>query len=345
MHYNFAAKPAALTSPVAFAVGRDLFFTLALNADGRLYGWGNNAASQLAFPVNLGIASIAAGSVHAAAIKTNGDIVTWGDNTWGQGRTPAGFPKVFRVAAGERHTVALTRAPVMLPFNIPATYYAGSTVEIEFPVLVADAYEAEWRRNGVLLADQTTRVLRITNFQSAAVYTLSVSNAYGAVKGQDLSLSVFPSPLVWQVQPVATAAAPGEGAEFVVWAQGSTATYEWYRNGSPIPNSNTNRLVLENVTAADEGAYWAVATNSLSSITSNPAFLTTSGTKIDVEPSDQRARAGWTLNLKAHAVSVFPMELQWFHEGVELTGETNFTLTIPNVSAATAGGYRLRLES
>jgi alpha-tubulin suppressor-like RCC1 family protein len=74
-------------------------FTLAIDTEGRLFGWGDNSVSQLTsglpspvttpnqipFPPNVtSWKEIAAGSRHAVAIADDGNIYTWGANDHGQ---------------------------------------------------------------------------------------------------------------------------------------------------------------------------------------------------------------------------------------------------------------------
>ncbi len=122
----------------AVAAGRD--FTLAIGADGRAYGWGQNADGQLgdgtavssSVPVavdtsgvlaGVQLASIAGGSYHSVALSTDGRAYAWGRRgTWlGDGGAlttsravvavdTSGLldgVRLAQVSAGFEHTVAL----------------------------------------------------------------------------------------------------------------------------------------------------------------------------------------------------------------------------------------------
>ena len=51
--------------------------------------------------------AIAAGTWHSVALRANGTVVVWGDNSLGQTNVPAGLSNVTAVAAGGSHTLAL----------------------------------------------------------------------------------------------------------------------------------------------------------------------------------------------------------------------------------------------
>lgn len=75
-------------------------------------------------------------------------------------------------------------------------------------------------------------------------------------------------------QPVQQVAAPGEIVTFsVVVADASGVTYQWKFNGADIFGATGDSLLLTNVSAADEGPYSVVVTNSAGSVTSAPAAL------------------------------------------------------------------------
>jgi uncharacterized repeat protein (TIGR01451 family) len=71
--------------------------TYAVKADGTLWSWGANGAGELARSTNggpsitptqipnlTGVAAVAAGNRHGVALKSDGSVVTWGDNGYGQ---------------------------------------------------------------------------------------------------------------------------------------------------------------------------------------------------------------------------------------------------------------------
>jgi alpha-tubulin suppressor-like RCC1 family protein len=53
------------------------------------------------------VQAIAAGAGHTLALKSNGTIVAWGDNSAGQTTVPVGLTGVQGIAAGYGHTAAL----------------------------------------------------------------------------------------------------------------------------------------------------------------------------------------------------------------------------------------------
>ena len=59
-------------------------------------------------PAQSGVTAIAAGDYHTVALKSDGTVVAWGDNGYGQTTVPvAAQSGVTAIAAGGYHTVAL----------------------------------------------------------------------------------------------------------------------------------------------------------------------------------------------------------------------------------------------
>ena len=67
----------------------------------------------------------------------------------------------------------------------------------------------------------------------------------------------------------------GSPATFTSVASGTpTPTYQWMKDGDPIPGATGASYVIANVIAGDAGSYTVVATNSAGSATSDVAILT-----------------------------------------------------------------------
>jgi alpha-tubulin suppressor-like RCC1 family protein len=76
--------------------------------------WGDNSFGQTNQPAGLSnVVAVAAGGNHTLALRTNGTVVAWGENTdaegniAGQSAAPWGLTNVVAVAAGEYHSLAL----------------------------------------------------------------------------------------------------------------------------------------------------------------------------------------------------------------------------------------------
>ncbi len=75
-------------------------------------------------------------------------------------------------------------------------------------------------------------------------------------------------------QPVRQVVEPGEVATFsVVVSDANGVTFQWKFNGTDIPGATSDSLLLINVSAANEGSYSVVVTNSAGSVTSASVAL------------------------------------------------------------------------
>jgi alpha-tubulin suppressor-like RCC1 family protein len=89
---------------------------VALRNDGCLFGWEGWGPPGFLdtgewFSVDLrgpyGIVGVAAGDHHILALRSDGNVITWGDNSLGQSDVPVGLSNVVAVAAGYQSSLAL----------------------------------------------------------------------------------------------------------------------------------------------------------------------------------------------------------------------------------------------
>ena len=83
---------------------------------------------------------------------------------------------------------------------------------------------------------------------------------------------IFPAPTI-VTPPQSHTLVPGSTAVLDVNANGQFVTYQWNRNGLPLPGATTRLLTLPNLGAADVGSYAVTVTNSGGSVTSAAATI------------------------------------------------------------------------
>lgn len=90
------------------ALGVLVFPACWFRADGQVIAWGNNSYGQTNPPANLtNVIAMAAGDSHCLALRSDGTVVTWGGNYAALKNVPPGLTNVVAVAAGSTHSLAL----------------------------------------------------------------------------------------------------------------------------------------------------------------------------------------------------------------------------------------------
>jgi len=142
-------------------------------------------------------------------------------------------------------------------------------------------------------------------------------------------------------QPQALTVVAGSIAEFSVVASGTgTLTYQWRRNGTPLANTDTNRLVIPNAQPGDGGTYDVVVTSSAGSATSiGAALMVHVPPMLSLPPVSQQVANGQTALFTVAANGNPPPDFQWLFNGNPIPGATGTQLTIPNAMANQVGSY------
>jgi hypothetical protein len=92
------------------------------------------------------------------------------------------------------------------------------------------------------------------------------------------SVAELPLPLEIVSQPKSISVGIGADASFQVFADGTTPLfYQWQSNGTNLPGQTQATLTLTNVQPNDSGSFSVLVSDASGSITSAPAFFSTSG--------------------------------------------------------------------
>ncbi|MFC4600236.1 S-layer homology domain-containing protein [Cohnella hongkongensis] len=110
--------------------------SLTLKSDGTVVGWGSNAFGQIDMPAGLDdVVSIAAGYAYSLALKSDGTVVGWGHPALAI--VPTGLTGVVSIAAGEFHSLALKSDGTVIAWG--DNYYGQTTIPTGLTGVVAIA--------------------------------------------------------------------------------------------------------------------------------------------------------------------------------------------------------------
>jgi hypothetical protein len=98
-----------LTNVVRIAAGD--FHSLAVRSDGSIVTWGDNQQGQCTVPEGVtSVVALAGGGVHSIALNADGTVSAWGGDSAGQCDLATGLGDVVGISGGEVHTLVLVRS-------------------------------------------------------------------------------------------------------------------------------------------------------------------------------------------------------------------------------------------
>ena len=81
--------------------------SLAIKSNGELMSWGDDSNSQLMSSGVTNAIEVSAGNKHSLVLKNNGTVIAFGNNDYGQCNIPSDLNNIITVSAGENHSLGL----------------------------------------------------------------------------------------------------------------------------------------------------------------------------------------------------------------------------------------------
>jgi uncharacterized repeat protein (TIGR03803 family) len=256
------------------------------------------------------------------------------------------YAVVITNAAGSATSSNAVLSVVLSPTS--RTNYASSTASFTATAFGPESLNYQWQENGTNLANggnisgATNSTLTIANVSDAdaANYCAVVSDAYSSVTTSNATLAVINPPII-TAQPVNLVVLPGTNVAFGVSLTGTAPLrYQWLFNGANILNATNAIYTILSVGTNKAGNYAVVITNAVGSTTSSNAVLS-----VVLSPTSRTNYASSTATFTATAFGPESLNYQWQKNGTNLvnggniSGATNSTLIIANVSDADATSY------
>src|SRR5207249_6623871 len=233
------------------------------------------------------VTAVAAGWTHSLALKSDGTVAAWGDNTFGESTVPPGLTNVVAIAAG-------------------ADPFAGEQ----------SAYSMALQRDGTVVAWGSGPVLELpVGMDGVMALGAGVSHASATRYGRLTPVIIHEPTNQYQIS--------GGAATFTAVAVAPGALqYQWQNNGTNISGATNSTLTLTNVGAAQQGTHVAIISDSSGSISSsNVTFTLVTPPVITSQtlPTNQTAifRENLTLSVAVTAPGQekFPLHYQWSFNG------------------------------
>lgn len=312
----------------------------AAKADGSVAVWGAPTIFANAPAYLRGAVGVAAGELHAIALRSDGTVGGWFDYVdYGYNAVPAGLSNMVAISAGKRHSLALRADGTVRAWG--RNQYPGVTnVPVGLSNVVAIS-AGDWHS----LALKSDGSVVAWGRSEATNTPASVSNAVAIAAGGAANLALLTSErIAFARQPQSVARPPRHSVLLSVGVvSGDPISLQWQFNGTNLIAATTSFYRISALTEATKGAYRVVVSNAFGVLTSATAQVTLAGNSVLAWGRNTAGQTNVPAGLSAIAVAGgLGHSLALRSDGtVAAWGNTSIVTNVPssasNVTAIAAG--------
>ncbi len=235
-------------------------------------------------------------------------------------------------------------APAVAPITpAGATLCAGGSTTFSVTATGVGLLGYQWSKDNVDIVGATgsSHTIAAAGPADAGSYSVRVTNQCGATSSPGSAILTVDEAATVTGQPVDFTTCAGTAATFSVTATGTAPiSYQWRKNGSPIPGAIAASLTIPVVATSDAGAYDCYVSNDCGNTSSAFASLTVDATlAITAQPVNQSILVGNPALFAVTATGAAPITYQWRKDGAPIAGATNASFAIPATALTDAGSY------
>jgi alpha-tubulin suppressor-like RCC1 family protein len=330
--------PLAATNVVMLAAGNNSSIyshVLALRADGTIVSWGNNSVDQTNVPASAtNIVAVAAGATHSLALRADGTLLTWGNNNSGLLNIPSSLSNVVAISAGRQHSLALRSDGKVVAWGDNP----NGQLNVPLSLVRAQGMAAGSTHSIAIRSDGTLVAWGSTTDSRGTVYApagLSDVAAVAAGTAHSVALRSNNTIYAWSTVPGVTNI-PSAISNNVLAVAASDSFSLALRSDGGVSGWGSVSTGGTNVPPYVSNAV-AIAAGSLQGL----ALLSDGRPLITRQPVGGSSWLGRNFTLFAIALGSPPLSYRWQSNNVDIPGATNAILVLSNLTLAHAASYQI----
>jgi formylglycine-generating enzyme required for sulfatase activity len=244
-------------------------------------------------------------------------------------------------------TLFVNYAPIITAQPAPETVAVGRPALFSVTQRSYPASTFQWKKDGVIVAGAVGASYAIASVAAAdsGAYSVVVSNIIGNTASSSAVLTVNYAPVIL-AQPQSQRVRPGQSAYVRVLASGRPApSYQWKRNGSAVTGGSYSAYGFLSFGATDTGAYVAVITNSIGSVTSDTARIAFDNTALATDSMITIAGGTFLMGKLGLADPVHTVTLSTFRMGNTFVTQREYVRVMGINPSHFAGDSTLPVEN
>jgi len=341
---------------------------------GSVGAWGDDNAgqvSQISAAALSGASAVAGGGNHSLALLTNGTVVAWGLDNYGQTDVPGDLANVIAIAAGANQSMALTADGTVVAWGQQATMPDGLTNVIA--IAAGGEHNLAVQSGGTVVAwgdnsyNETNVPAGLSN-----VVAVAAGNYFSMALQSDGAVVVWGDNTYGQTNVPALpgnilAIAAGGYHCLALAEDGTVVAWGWDNDQqTDVPPSLTNAVAIAGGAfhslalrsdgtlaawgnnawgqcgvGAGQPGYCAVGAGDYHSLTirgdGSPVVL--------LQPVSQTVAFGGTAAFQTLVVGTPPKAFQWQKNGKNITGATTNSYVLPSVQLTDGGTFTLVISN